>query len=81
MPPPSASVRKQAGVPCDTIHVLDVQPYGVARTQRTIRSCAWQCDEQGTDVHKSSGVGCSVSTGRSLGDGSLAVVLSVLLAR
>src|SRR6516225_2727557 len=39
--------------------------------QRTIRSCAWQCDKQGTDVHKSSGVGCSVSMGRSLGDGSL----------
>ena len=39
--------------------------------QRTIRSCAWQCDQQGTDVFESSGVGCSVSMGRSLGDGSL----------
>ena len=64
-----------------TIQQGDVQPYeaiistatnhGIARTQRTIRSCAWQCDKQGTDVHKSSGVGCSVSMGRSLGDGSL----------
>jgi hypothetical protein len=32
----------------------------IARMQRTIRSCAWQCDKQGTDVHKSAGVGYSV---------------------
>jgi hypothetical protein len=35
--------------------------HGIARTQRTIRSCTWQCDKQGADVRKSSGVGCSVS--------------------
>jgi hypothetical protein len=61
-----ANAAEQAGVPCDTIQVQDVQPYegiighgpglrshrhGIARMQRTIRSCAWQCDKQGTDVH------------------------------
>ena len=71
-----ANAAKQAGVPCDTIQVQDVQPYegiighgpglrshrhGIAWMQRTIRSCAWQCDKQGTDVHESSGVGVSVN--------------------
>jgi len=33
--------------------------HGIARMQRTIRSCAGQCHKQGTDVHESSDVGYS----------------------
>ena len=41
--------------------------HGIARTQRTIRGCAWQCDEQGADVHENAGVGCSVRLEQKLG--------------
>jgi universal stress protein family protein len=36
--------------------------HGIARPQRTIRSCAWQRDKQGADAHEYSGVGGSLKT-------------------
>jgi hypothetical protein len=65
----SAILRRRVGVvPVESDeerpdgHGPGLRPHrhGIARTQRTIRSCAWQCDKQGTDVHESAGVSCSV---------------------
>ena len=72
-----ANAAKQAGVPCDTIQVEDARPYqaiiatardrgcdlrhGIAWAQRTIRSCARQCDKQGADAHEDPGTGLSLN--------------------
>ena len=72
-----ANAAKQAGLSCDTIQVeratlsshhcsgrgqgLRSHRHGIAWAQRTIRSCARQCDKQGTNAHQNPGAGVSLN--------------------
>ena len=48
----------------------DIHRHGIAWAQRTIRTCARQCDKQGADAHEHPGIGLSLNA-RAILHGSL----------